>query len=161
MYFSDALVEFVKPWEGLKLEPSPDRLVPSKIDVGYGHVLLPGEERRPITVDEADELLRWDLYIVNDGVNSLVAVQLEQRQHDALCAFAYNVGLDIDDDNIAEGLGDSTLLRRVNEGNLDAAAAQFTLWVHANHSNAIVPGLLKRRLAEQAMFVNGDYSGRP
>lgn len=159
MDYSDQLIEFVKAWEGLKLIPSGDPLVPGVVDVGYGHVIRKGEQRREITREEAHELLCWDLNITSDGVNRLVKVQLIQYQFDALCAFAYNVGLDEDDDVIAEGLGDSTLLRRINESNFDAAASQFTLWCHANGRE--VAGLLHRRLAEQAMFICGDYSGRP
>ena len=159
MTFSDPLVDFVRAWEGLKLTPSADPLVPGIVDVGYGHVIRPGEQRRRITAEEAVMLLEWDLNITAAGVDSLVKVRLAQCQFDELVAFAFNVGLDIDDDPIAEGLGDSTLLKRVNEGAFEAASAQFTLWCHAN--GHVVRGLENRRIAEQAMWSHGDYTGRP
>lgn len=160
MTYTEQLADFVKAWEGLKLSPSHDPLNPSIVDVGYGHVIQHDEWVRPITTDEANELLHWDLNIVADGVNNLLTRPVPfQCQFDALCSFAYNVGLDIDDDYDPEGLGDSTLLKHVNAGDYGAAAAQFTLWCHAG--GVVVQGLLKRRLAEQAMWVNGDYSGRP
>lgn len=161
MNYSESLVDFIKGWEASRgpfLEPHWDAI--GKVwDIGYGHVLTAGEERRSITAAEAEELLLWDISWRDDGVNQLVKVGLEQHQHDALLAFAYNVGLDIDDDEIAEGLGDSKLLKCVNAGNNDAAAAEFTLWCNSHGKK--VEGLLRRRLAEQAMFVRGDYSGRP
>ena len=158
MDFSDPLADFVRAWEGCSLVPHWDALG-NVWDIGYGHVILPNENRRQLTQTEAEELLYWDLHIVAEGVNRLVHVPVMQCQFDALCSFAFNVGLDEDDDVIAEGLGDSTLLKRLNAGNYESAATQFTLWVNAG--GKVVRGLLNRRLAEQAMFVNGDYSGRP
>jgi len=158
--YSDALIDFMRAWEGCKLVPSGDPLVPGVVDVGYGHVLQPGEAHRAITHAEAMELLEWDLTIRSEAVDRMVEVDVEQCQHDALVSFAFNVGIDDDDDTKPEGLGDSTLLRCVNAGDFVAAAAEFGKWVRAGGRDA-VPGLVKRRAAERAMFVNGDYSGRP
>lgn len=157
MTYSDALVPWLKRWEAAQgpfLEPHWDA-IGQVWDIGYGHVLLPDEQNRRITPDEAEELLHWDMEATDTGVRELVKVKLLQQQWDAVVGFAYNEGLDIDDDPIAEGLGDSTLLRLLNAGQIDAAAAQFTLWVYAK--GKFVQGLLNRRLSEQAMFVNGDY----
>jgi lysozyme len=53
----------------------------------------------------------------------------------------------------------STMFHYLRGGYSDAAAAEFPRWNHA--SGNVVAGLTKRRLAEQAMFLNGDYTGRP
>lgn len=162
MIYSNDLREFIKGWEdsdGPELEPHWDKI--GKVwDIGWGHVLQKNEVRRSITLVEAEMLLDWDLQITDDGVNRLVTCYgLAQWQHDALVAFAYNVGLDEDHDGHAEGLGDSTLLRFVNAGGFDAAAEEFRKW---NIAGGIVrTGLVNRRAAERAMFVYGDYSGRP
>ncbi len=162
MTYSDDLIPFMQAWEGLKLVPSPDRVRPDIIDVGYGHVLLPGEDvgaDNSITRDEALQLLHWDLSWRSDAMQKMVSVVVVQGLWDALLAFAFNVGLDDDDDTKPEGLGDSALLRYVNSGNLDAAYAEWPKWCHGG--GIVVPGLVKRRAAELAIATSGDYSGRP
>lgn len=151
MTYSDALVDFTKGWEGLKLVPSEDPLVRGIIDVGHGHVIQPDEERRRITVAEADELLRWDLMNDAEEVEERINPGLEQNQFDALLAFTFNLGIG--------AFAHSTLLRYINAGDLAAAAEEFPRWVRA--SGRVVQGLVKRRAAERAMFLSADYSGRP
>ena len=164
MRYSEELVEFIKAWEGFKAIPSPDPLVPTVWDVGYGTTISEWdaiEIRRTggVTKHKAEEMLRERLDGFAEGVESMVHVKLDQHQFDALVSFAYNVGLDQDEDDKPEGLGDSTLLACVNAGRWDAAALQFPLWCHANGKK--VPGLEKRRIAELAMWRYSDYSGRP
>lgn len=73
-----------------------------------------------------------------------------QGQFDALCLFAFNVGSDIDSDDIAEGLGDSTLLKKFLLGDVDGAAAEFLRW---NRSGGrVMLGLTRRRMAEKLLF---------
>jgi lysozyme len=43
-------------------------------------------------------------------------------------------------------------VRKVNSGDFQGAAAQFGLWVHAG--GEVVPGLLRRRNAEAALFLS-------
>jgi lysozyme len=148
---SDDLVAFVQGWEGLKLAPSGDPLVPGVVDVGYGHCLQTGEERRPITADEALELLRWDLYIDAEAIEPRISVGLLQHEFDACLAFSYNVGV--------SAFIKSTLLRLLNAGDFPGAADEFPKWNKAG--GRVVPGLAKRRAAEQAMFRSADYGGRP
>src|SRR5262245_32703522 len=133
MDYSEPLVEFIQGWEKYSLEPHLDTVATRNRgyevwDIGYGHVIQPGEDRRSITYDECVALLRWDLWQVDSGCDRLIKVPLMQNQWDALLSFAYNCGLDIDDDNIAEGLGDSALLRYVNACNFTAAANEFPKW---------------------------------
>ena len=84
------------------------------------------------------------------GVNSLIKVPATQGQFDALVSFAYNVGLDIDEDTLAEGLGDSTLLRKFNAKDYAGCAAEFPKWNKAG--GVVLNGLTKRRAGERAMF---------
>lgn len=151
MTHSEELVEFVKRWEGLKLVPSPDPLVPGVADVGYGHVLRPSDSKEPITREQADALLRADLDGFAVAVDEMVKPTLAQHEFDALVSLAYNVG--------ANALGASTLLRKVNANDFYGAAEEFPRWVRAG--GRIVGGLVKRREAERAMFEDGDYSGAP
>ncbi|NKF21600.1 lysozyme [Solimonas marina] len=123
--------------------------------IGRGHTgkeVIPGLTWTQL---QADRQFEADLYIYEKGVNSLLKVEVTQAQFDALVSFAYNCGLDIDDDTIAEGLGDSTLLRLVNEGNFAAAAGEFPKWDKSG--GRVIHGLLVRRLCEQALFMGEDW----
>lgn len=148
---------FIKAFESCRLRPYLDD--GGKWTIGWGHLMQPTDPRVPITQEEADALFDTDVLRFVDGVNELVTVDLRQHEFDALCSFAFNVGLDIDSDQVAEGLGDSTLLRYVNEEKYANAACEFTKWGKVDgkwHA-----GVLRRRAAEQAIFLLADYSRTP
>jgi len=124
--------------------------------VGWGHTgtdVYPGCQ---ITQDEADKLFRDDIFVFVKAVNDLLdGVNATQNEFDALVSFSYNVGADIDSDDIAEGLGDSTLLRKFKTGDVAGAADEFPKWNKAG--GKIMAGLVRRRKAERAMFVGHDW----
>jgi hypothetical protein len=95
-----------------------------------------------ITKEEAEKLLRKDVARFEDAVNSLVKVSLNQGQFDALVSFAFNLG--------SGALAESTLLRLLNAGDYEGAAAQFDRWVKAGA--VTLEGLVRRRNAEEALF---------
>ena len=103
-----------------------------------------------VTQEWANARFDSDLGQFERDVESLVAVPVTQGQFDALVSFAYNCGSDIDEDKRAEGLGDSTLLRLLNEGDYEGAANEFPKWNKDN--GKVAPGLTRRRLAEAALF---------
>ena len=70
-----------------------------------------------------------------------------------MVSFAYNVGLDNDHDGIAEGLGDSTLLKLHKAGDYVGAANEFAKW--NKQKGVVLNGLTRRRAAEAAMY-RGD-----
>lgn len=143
---------FIRSFEALRLKAYPDPGTGGDPwTIGYGHTgrhVVPGLE---ITEAEANELFDGDVMIAEDGVNQLVKVPLTTGQFDALVSFAFNVGLDIDTDDVAEGLGDSTLLKKLNRGDYAGAAAEFPKWNRAG--GKIMNGLIRRRAAEQQMFL--------
>lgn len=101
--------------------------------------------------DYWDRLFARDLASVETGVNILLnGCPTTQAQFDALCSFAYNVGLDIDDDDLAEGLGDSTLLKKHRAGDYAGARAQLALW--NKNDGKVMAGLTRRRAAEAEMY---------
>jgi hypothetical protein len=71
-----------------------------------------------------------------------VQIDLNQDQFDALVDFCFNTGRG----NFLK----SSLLRYVNGGEFQSAIVQFGLWVHA--AGEVVPGLVRRRAAEAALF---------
>lgn len=119
---------------------------------GWGHTGPDVYEGCPdITQAEADGNFEVDLAAFERDVNRLVTVQITQGMFDALVSFAYNVGSDIDEDTKAEGLGDSTLLRKLNAGDYRGAAEEFLKWNKAN--GAVMNGLTRRRKGERLMFL--------
>ncbi len=109
--------------------------------IGYG-TTAGVKEGLVITKERAEELLREDVKRFEDQVMRLVKVRLTQGQFDALVSFTYNLG--------AANLGNSTLLRLLNAGDYKGAAAQFDRWTKAGGKE--LPGLVKRRAAERALF---------
>lgn len=136
----------VPNWQSLKGHPW---------TIGVGHT---GKEVVPglaWTSLQADRQFETDLHAYENGVNSLLKVEVTQGQFDALVSFAFNVGLDIDTDTIAEGLGDSTLLKLVNAGRFAEAAARFPQWNKGGGRE--LAGLTTRRRCEQALFLGNDW----
>ena len=136
---SDDGLDLIKHFEGCELT---SYICPSGIyTIGYGHTgdVLPGQV---ITQQEADNLLRKDVQKFETGVNNYTNVVLNQSQFDALVSFSYNVGLG--------AYRDSTLLRLLNGGDYEGAAGQFSRWV--NGSNGPLPGLVRRRDAEEQLY---------
>lgn len=148
MYISKHGLQLIKDFEGLKLQ---SYKCPAGIwTIGYGHTkdVRPGDK---IDELEAAKFLQDDVWYFERGVENLVKVPITQGQFDALVSFSFNLGLDLDDDNLAEGLGDSTLLRLLNRGDYTGAADQFLVWNKAG--GRVVSGLTRRREAERALFL--------
>ena len=120
--------------------------------IGWGHTGPDVYEGLEITQEQADAWFEDDIGETEQGVERLVLVPVTQNQFDALCSFAYNVGLDIDKDTLAEGLGDSTLLRKLNAGDYAGAHAEFKKWNKDN--GKVVRGLTRRRTAEAKLFIS-------
>lgn len=136
---SQACTDLVKASEGLRLTAYRDSA--GILTIGYGSTggIKSGQT---ITRGQAEEMLVDDLDEAADAVRKLVTVPLTQGQFDALVSFTFNLG--------AGRLRDSTLLRLLNQGRYGEAAAQFRFWVMAGGQQ--LPGLVKRRAAERALF---------
>lgn len=119
--------------------------------IGWGHTGRDIHEGLTITQVQADAYFDRDIARFEREVTSLLTVPVNQNQFDALVSFAYNCGSDIDEDTKAEGLGDSTLLRKLNAGDTVGAAQEFLKWNKDN--GKVVAGLTRRRTAEAFLFV--------
>ena len=137
-------LELIKNFEGCVLTAYPDPGTGGDPwTIGYGHT---GPDVHPgltWTQQQADQALENDLQKYESGVNGMISRNLTPNQFSALVSFAYNVGLG--------ALQGSTLLRLVNAGDFQGAAAQFGQWV--NGGNGPLPGLVRRRGAERALFL--------
>ena len=144
--------DLIKHFEQLSLNAY---LCPAGIPtIGWGHTGKDVKMGNRVSVKEAEALLAMDVADFEEDVNNLVKVPLKQCQFDALVSFAFNCGSDIDTDNIAEGLGDSTLLKKLNAKDYVGASQEFHKWVRAG--GRVLAGLIRRRKAESALF-----SGNP
>jgi len=144
----------IAEWEGFKSHPY---LCPAGVPtIGFGATWYPNGRKvtmrdAPITQEYAFEMLKTVADMFARDVTSLVKSKINQNQFNALVSFAYNLGSDIDADNIPEGLGDSTLLRKVNANPNDPSIAkEFLKWNKAN--GRIMNGLTKRRIAESKIY---------
>ena len=141
MQLSEQGIALIKQFEGFS--PQPYLCPAGKWTVGYGHLIHPGEDySEGLDEASAEGLLRKDTASTERAVCHLVKVVLTQGQFDALVSFAYNVGVG--------AFSTSNLLKSLNLSLFGAAAAEFPRWCHVGGKP--MAGLLKRRLAERAMF---------
>ncbi|MDT0632138.1 lysozyme [Rubrivirga sp. S365] len=137
---SDAGLALIEQFEGFVPDWAPDPVgVPT---IGYGWTgPLPAGFSPPLSRDEARALLRQTVEVYADAVRAAVTVPLTQGQFDALVSFTYNLGVG--------AFRRSTLLRRINAGDADAAE-EFDRWTFAGGRR--LRGLVRRRAAERALF---------
>ena len=144
----------IAQFEGLRLKPYLCSAgVPT---IGYGSTFYPSGRKgtmrdKPITQETAFWMLKQVANMFAKDVDSLVTSNINQNQFNALVSFAFNLGSDIDADNIPEGLGDSRLLKRVNANPNDPEIArEFVKWNKAG--GRVLDGLTKRRLKEAELY---------
>ncbi len=148
--YSAAGMALTKEFEGLRLEAYPD--CAGVWTIGYGHTGHDVSAGRRVTEAEATALLAADLGDAIQCVNRAVEenVALTQHHFDALVDFCFNVG--------RRSFLQSSLLGYLNREDFGSAAHQFSLWVNVDMKP--VPGLIRRRAAEAALFRGSrDASG--
>lgn len=150
-------IDLIHSFESLKLKAYKDPGSKNGLPITNGWGTTRDEDGGPIplgavwTRAKADRLFRRDLIHFEEGVNLLLgSAPTTQNQFDALVSFAYNVGLDIDDDKTAEGLGDSTLLKKHLAGDWEGAKRAFGSWVYNDGKK--LNGLIRRRAAEAELY---------
>lgn len=135
-----AIEILVKQFEGCKLKAY--RCPAGVCTIGYGHTSAAGApevtDGMRITQAQADEILKRDLVKFESAVAGLVKVKLTQNQFDVLVDFAYNAGVG--------SLKSSTMLKKINSGQLDAVPAELMKWTKGGGKE--LPGLVRRRQAE-------------
>lgn len=116
--------------------------------IGYGFTRLP--DGSPVTANtppiSKQTALTWlEHYLKNEiiTIHQDVSVPLNANEEAAIMDFIYNLG---------EGnFQASTLLKLLNKGQYEQAAAQFPLWDHVN--GQVIAGLLRRRIQEEKLFL--------
>lgn len=138
------VLTLIEQSEGLRLKAYKD--VAGHWTIGIGHLLTEGEDGADITKEQAYELLQGDLEQAMKQVTDLVTVPINDNQFSALVSFTFNLG--------QGALKRSTLLRKLNEGDYEGAAQEFSRWTKAGPKGMKVDqkGLIKRRYAEEILF---------
>lgn len=139
-------LELIKQFEGLSLTPY---VCAGGINtIGYGNTYYTNGKKvtlqdKPITKQQAEELLKFSLSTYEKAVDSFCRDDISQSQFDALVSFAYNLG--------TGALQKSTLIKKVNANPKDVTIAdEFMKWNKAN--GKVLVGLTKRRQAEANLY---------
>ena len=167
MKLSKAGADLMHRFEGCRNKPY---LCPAHIwTIGYGHVLyqeqiklpmvrvegkaipmirkempLKPEDSRVWSKEEIEKLFADDVASFERGVLRLVpGVVGRQGAFDALVSISFNFGLG--------NLQRSTIRMKANRGDWEGAAEAFMGWVKGG--GKVLPGLVKRRQAEIALFL--------
>ncbi len=146
MKISNKGLELIKEFEGFSANAY---LCPAKIPtIGYGNTFW--EDGRKVRIGEqiskskALELLE---FVANkdfaDKIFSLIKVQINQNQFDAMVSLAYNIGVG--------AFSNSTLLKRVNAKDFIGAANEFLKWDKSGGKPLL--GLTRRRQREKELFL--------
>lgn len=153
-------IHLIKHFEGVRYRPY--RCSGNVWTVGCGHALYPRqlvmnladrakfdlkpEDNRTWTKEEVDGLLRYDLQRFERGVLRLLgSLQPTQSEFDALVSFSFNLGLG----TFQRSTVRSAFLRG------DKTRAGEVLLMYRRAGGRILQGLVRRRLAEHAMFMSG------
>ena len=140
-------VELIKGFEGFKDTAYQD--IVGVWTIGYGTTVIGGEKVKKgmtCTEEEACEFLASDVDLYLSEVESHISYDVNQNQVDSIASFIYNLG--------SSAFIKSTLLKKLNAGDVSGAAAEFMKWNKAGGKE--VKGLTRRRKAEQDLFMEGQ-----
>jgi lysozyme len=141
----DKAVDLGEEFEGFRSEPYQDSVgvwtqgFGSTHDGDGNHITA---DSPPIDEDTARVWAKRDLLSAAAEVTRDVTVPLNDQQTAALEDWIYNLG--------SGNFRSSTLLRKLNAGDYDGAAAEFDKWDRAG--GQVLAGLLRRRQAETDLF---------
>lgn len=149
----EAACELAKLFEGIKdgdeLKPGlqPYRDPVGYWTIGYGHLIshdrsIPQPDMT-WTDEEAEGALKGGMAQRLQAVEKMT-VDLSRNAIAALSDFAFNIGV--------RSLRASTLLRLANAGDIRGAGDEFKKWKFAG--GVVLPGLIRRRAAERALFLS-------
>ncbi|MEM9944621.1 MAG: lysozyme [Cyanobacteria bacterium P01_D01_bin.36] len=134
----------IKSFEGLRLRAYRDAVGIWTIGFGTTRNVRPGMS---ISEDQAITFLQEDLSRFEKAINDSVKVNINDNQFSALASFTYNVG--------PGAFRSSTMLRKLNAGDIRGAADEFPRWNKAG--GRALAGLTRRRNAERLLFLGEDF----
>ena len=144
MKISQEGLSLIKKFEGCRLEAY--YCSGGVLTIGYGHT---GgvKESDTITQEEAEKLLRADVFKFEEYVEDNVMVELDQGHFDALVAWTFNLG--------PGNLRESTMLKKLNEADYASVPSEMKRWNKAGGKT--LDGLIRRRNAEALLFQSKEW----
>lgn len=145
---SQECAEFISKWEGYSDKSYAD--IVGVWTIGYGTTRVDGRKVQPGMTCTREEALHWLWQEAQEGLDFIadrIEVEINQNQVDAITSLTYNIGVG--------AFSKSTLLRKLNAGDIDGAADEFLKWNKAGGKP--VKGLTRRRESERAIFTEGIY----
>lgn len=150
MRLSQKGVDFIKSHEALRLKAYQDSK--GKWTIGWGHTkgVKPGDV---ITRAQAEQFIRDDFAWVERTLNADLVTGRDkplvtQNEFDALCSLVFNIG--------SQAYLDSTVRRKIKQGDKMAAARAFKMWVYSDHK--FIQGLANRRADEVRLFLQSGQA---
>lgn len=143
-------LELIKSFEGFRAKAYLD---PVGIwTIGYGTTAAAGIGVTPhtgLTITEAQgsAFLASALDKFSAQIKPLIAHPISENQWAACLSLAYNIG--------PGAFGKSTVLRKINAGDMAGAADAILLWNKAGGN--VLNGLVRRRAAERELFLTPDH----
>ena len=146
MSVSNQGVDLICDFEGKRLAAYDDGV--GVWTIGFGTTIYPNgikvKKGDTCTLDQAKSYMVHDLKKFEQAVNGAVNIALNQNQFDALVSLAYNIG--------TGAFNKSTLVKKLNAGDISGAADQFDVWINAGGKR--MQGLVNRRAKEKALFLS-------
>jgi GH24 family phage-related lysozyme (muramidase) len=136
---------FIQPWEGRELRAYQDIVGVWTICDGETKGVRAGDVATPA---QCDAMLAKSVRQYAAGLDACVVPQLPVKVEAALISWTYNVG-------VGAACG-STLVRKLNAGDLVGACDQLLRWDRAGGRQ--VRGLTNRRIAERKLCLEGIAS---
>lgn len=149
---SEECIAILKEMEGFIEKPVWDH---KQYSVGYGTRCERGDYPNGITKEQADELLREYLAEMEEIINKFAqkhGIVFAQHQFDAIMLFTYNCGTGW---TSADGKFRTAVIKGYKGNDF---LYPISLWSTA--SDQVHTGLLKRRLIEADMYLNGSYTNQ-
>ena len=138
-------IDLICGFEGLRLKAYDDGV--GVWTIGFGTTVYPNGIRvkkgDTCTEAQAKAYMVYDLKKFESAVNNAVTVPLNQNQFDALVSLTYNIG--------PSAFSKSTLVKKLNAGDIRGASDQFDVWVNAGGKR--MQGLVNRRAKEKEVFL--------
>lgn len=145
MLVSNLGIDLICDFEGKRLVAYDDGV--GIWTIGFGTTVYPNGTRvkkgDTCTEAQAKVYMQNDLKKFEYTVNSAVNIPLNQNQYDALVSLTYNIG--------ATAFSKSTLVKKLNAGDIRGAADQFDVWINAGGKR--MQGLVNRRAKEKLLFL--------
>lgn len=150
---SDAALELIKEFEGLRLKAYRDPV--GIVTIGYGYTngagYGPGVQMGDTwTAQQAEDMLREGVMRFANNIQRHFTIKPNPDQFGAFVSLAYNIGW--------QSFIKSTALKRWNAGDVKGAAEAVTWWNKAG--GKVLRGLTRRREAEAALILAEPPVGR-